>query len=71
SALALRIRQEGDFRYTTTFIGNDGRELGRAGGLAPRFVLDRKRARNVTYVRARVQDSGGSVAWVQPVFVLR
>ncbi len=71
TALAFRIRPEGDFKYTTTFIGDNGLELGRAGGLAPRFVLDRKRARNVTYVRALVRDSGGSVAWVQPVFVVR
>jgi hypothetical protein len=70
SAISLRVRQESDFRYTTTFIGNRGRVLARVGGLSPRFVLDAARARGLTYVRARVDDSGGGKAWVQPVFIV-
>ena len=71
STLALRIRQEADFKYTTTFIGDGGRILARVGGNSPRFSLERNRARGLTYVRARVDDSGGGKAWVQPVFVVR
>jgi hypothetical protein len=71
SAISIRIRQESDFKYTTTFIGNGGRVLARAGGVSPRFVLEPGRARGLTYVRARVEDSGGGKAWVQPVFVVR
>ena len=69
SALSIKIRQESDFKYTTTFIGTGGRVLARVGGLSPRFVLQPARERGLTYVRARVDDSGGGKAWVQPVFV--
>ena len=70
-AISLRIRREADFKYTTTFIGDGGRVLARVGGLSPRFTLESARARGLTYVRARVDDSGGGKAWVQPVFVIR
>ena len=71
SELEIRIRPEADFRYTTTFIGDGGRVLARVGGLSPRFSLRGPGTRDVTYVRARVEDSGGAVAWVQPAFVRR
>jgi len=71
SAISLRIRQESDFKYTTTFIGDGGRVLARVGGLSPSYTLEPARARDFTYVRARVDDSGGGKAWVQPVFVVR
>ena len=70
NTLALGIRPETDFKYTTTFIGDGGRVLARVGGRSPRFELDASHA-GLTYVRARVEDSGGARAWVQPVFVLR
>jgi len=69
-SIALRIRSEGDFKYTTAFIGDGGRVLAEAGGLAPRFELGPAHA-GLRYVRARVTDSGGAKAWVQPVFLLR
>jgi hypothetical protein len=71
SALTITIRQEGDFKYSTTFIGDRGAVLATAGGLRPVLVLGADRARKLTYVRARVMDSGGSTAWVQPVFLVR
>jgi hypothetical protein len=63
--LQIRVRQRGDFKYTTEFIGAGGRVLARVGGTEPAYELkgDEK------YVRARVRDSMGFVAWVQPVFV--
>jgi hypothetical protein len=63
--LEIRIRQQGNFRYTTTFIGTGGRVLARAHGSTATFEL----AAPETYVRARVEDSGGKVAWVQPLFL--
>ncbi len=69
TTLALRIQPEADFKYTTTFIGDHGRALAQVGGLAPVFSLDRSRARGLSYVRARVEDSGGARAWIQPVFL--
>ncbi len=69
--IALVIRQENDFKYTTSFIGDGGKVLTRVGGLRPSFVLDRSRDGDITYVRARIDGSGGAKAWVQPVSVVR
>jgi len=63
--LEVRINPRGDFRYTTTFIGAGGRILGEVHGNRAVFEL----VGPELYVRAKVRDSGGSVAWVQPVFV--
>jgi len=65
--LTVRIRPRGSFRYTTTFIGTGGRVLGTAFGPEAVFDLQGPEA----YVRARVEDSGGAVAWIQPVWVDR
>lgn len=67
-ALRIRIRPEEDFKYTTTFIGDSGQVLTRVGGVTPEFRLE-ARHRAIRYVRARVDDSGGGKAWVQPVFL--
>lgn len=63
--LEVHIRLKGNFKYTTTFLGAGGRVLGISQG--PTAVFDLTGPE--TYVRARVEDSGGAVAWVQPVFV--
>ncbi len=63
--LELSIQPRGNFRYTTTFIGSGGRVLKTAFGPEVAYQLDSP----VAYVRAKVEDSGGGVAWVQPVFV--
>lgn len=64
-ALTVRVRSRGDYRYTTEFIGRGGVVLARVGGASPRYALRGDEG----YVRARVRDSGGAVAWTQPVFV--
>lgn len=69
--LSIRIQPEADFKYTTTFIGTGGRTLATVGGLNPVFTLDPARAGGLTYVRARIEDSGGARAWVQPAFITR
>jgi|GEM_PF-66846 len=63
--LAVQIKQRGDFKYTTTFIGSGGKVLKETGGNPAVFELDGPTG----YVRARVRDSGGWFAWTQPVFV--
>jgi predicted metal-dependent phosphoesterase TrpH len=65
--LEVRIAPRADFRYTTTFIGAGGEELART---AEDPAVYRLRG-DETYVRAKVVDSSGAVAWTQPVFVER
>ncbi len=63
--LEIRIRQRHDFKYRTRFIGDGGRVLLQTGDNPAVYEL-RHRTR---YVRAKVIESTGAVAWVQPVFV--
>lgn len=63
--LMIHIRERGDFRYTTEFIGPGGRVLARTGANPAIYQLREMEG----YVRARVIDSGGAIAWVQPVFI--
>lgn len=65
--LEVHIRAQGDFRFTTEFIGRGGQVLRRTTSNPARYQL----SGGESYVRARVTDSGGSHAWVQPVFVER
>lgn len=68
--LEVHIAPEGDFRYTTTFIGAGGRILGETGANPAVYELDGSELPGeVGYVRAKVTDSMGYVAWTQPVFV--
>lgn len=64
-SLAIHIRPRNDFRFRTEFIGRGGRLLHVSEANPAVFRLRRQRG----YVRARVVDSGGFVAWVQPLFV--
>jgi hypothetical protein len=63
--LEIHIAQQGNFKYTTEFIGSNGRVLARTAANPAVYTL----RESAGYVRARVTDSGGSVAWVQPVFI--
>jgi hypothetical protein len=66
--LALDIEPHWDLAYRTTFIGVDGRVLDVVDGVEPRFrLVDAPGG----YVRARVEDSDGLQAWIQPVFLRR
>ena len=67
TSLEIRIQKKGDFKYTTEFIGDGGKVLLRTGENPAVYPL----TGSSTYVRARVTDSGGSVAWIQPVFVVQ
>jgi hypothetical protein len=63
--LEIRIRVKGDSRYTTTFLGSGGKVLDVSYETEAVFRLTGPEP----YVRARVQDSRGALAWVQPVFL--
>ncbi len=67
SKLEIRIRTKGDFKYTTEFIGSGGRVLYKTVSNPAVYTL----SDSTGYVRTRVTDSGGFMAWVQPVFVIR
>ncbi len=67
TTLEVRIAPKGDFKYTTQFIGQDGKVLATDRSLTPRYTL----RGTERYVRAKVTDSGGAAAWVQPVFTSR
>ena len=64
TSLQLRITQRGSFKYTTQFIGAHGKILATDKSLTPTYTL----RGTETYVRAKVMDSGGASAWVQPQF---
>jgi hypothetical protein len=65
--MTVAVRQRGDFKYTIEFIGKGGHVLSRSSSNRATYRL----TGNEIYVRARVTDSMGSHAWVQPVFVTR
>jgi predicted metal-dependent phosphoesterase TrpH len=63
--LTITIEPRGDFKYTTEFVGRGGRVLARTGDLTASYTPQGDEG----YVRARVRDSMGYHAWVQPVFL--
>ena len=63
--MEIKIRQKSNFGYRTEFVGAGGRVLHHTEENPAVFELNGQEK----YVRARVLDSGGFVAWVQPVFV--
>lgn len=64
-SIEVRITVDRDFRYRTTFIGSGGRVLATTDANPAVYTL----VGDPTYVRARVSNSRGDVAWTQPVFV--
>lgn len=65
SRIVVEIKPESWSRYTTRFIGRDGRVLAESG--ANPAVYDIKGDEG--YVRAVVLESNGKKAWVQPVML--
>jgi len=64
--IELYIENKWDNKYRTEFIGSKGKILFES--LSNPAVFDLKGEKK--YVRAKVYDSGGNVAWVQPIFVV-
>jgi hypothetical protein len=63
--LEIHMQQDRDFRYRTAFIGAGGKVLLESEENPSSYTLQG----GEKYVRAKITDSGGAVAWVQPVFV--
>lgn len=62
SEYRLEIAPAGDRRYLTEFIGRNGRVLGTSTTLRPSYRITGSEG----YVRARISDSSGRMAWTQP-----
>lgn len=65
AGITITIRsRDGGPRYTTRFIGQDGKVLLEVAGVTPHYAF----RGDETYVRASIVDSNGKRAWTQPVF---
>jgi hypothetical protein len=62
--LTVSIEARNGARYRTEFIGPHGRVLGTSTDVRSSFALPE----GVAYVRAKVIDSNGRAAWMQPLF---
>jgi hypothetical protein len=63
--MSIDIAPQWDLTYRTAFVGSGGRVLDVVDGVSPRYRITGKEG----YVRARVDDSDGLTAWLQPRFV--
>jgi hypothetical protein len=63
--ISIAIKALDGVSYSTSFIGDNGRVLLTTAANPAVFDLTEK----LTYVRAKVTDSAGHAAWVQPVFM--
>ncbi len=64
-SLTIHEAKAGVVRYTTRFIGKDGKVLAEVGGASPSYKFTGSEG----YVRAAVMDSNNHRAWTQPVFL--
>jgi hypothetical protein len=62
--LRIQIAEPGNVRFTTEFIGANSKLLSRTFDNPAEYRL----RSGDGYVRARVTDSNGRQAWVQPLF---
>ena len=67
TALTVRVKIEGTSKYRIRFIGRGGQVLHEASEPTATYTF----TGNEGYVRAKVLESNGRVAWVQPVQVAR
>lgn len=63
----VKVKEQNGARYRILFIGSGGRLLQETAGPAAEY----KARGHEGYVRAKVIDSNGRMAWMQPVFVQR
>ena len=63
--ISIEIEEERDFIYTTRFTTEDGNLLAEVDGL----TADYRSTGKETYIRATVNNSSGTKAWTQPVFL--
>ena len=62
--MTVKVREKNSAHYVVQFIGANGRVLQDTKGPAATYAF----RRNEPYVRARVIDSNGRMAWCQPSF---
>ncbi len=62
--IEIHIAKHGDFKFRTEFVGAGGKILLNSETNPAVYQL----VGNEQYVRAKIYNSGGDVAWVQPVF---
>ena len=67
TALSVRVKIEGTSKYRIRFIGRGGQVLHEASEPTATYTFTGSEG----YVRAKVLESNGRVAWVQPVQVAR
>lgn len=67
SALCVRVREKNLARYRIQFIGAHGRVLQETAGPSASYRIRGEEG----YVRAKVIDSNGRIAWMQPWFIDR
>jgi hypothetical protein len=65
--MRISIAADGDRRYTTEFMGSGGSVLATVYGTTARYRITGSEG----YVRARVTDSSGRRAWLQPMMLGR
>jgi hypothetical protein len=65
SSMTIEVRPRTDFKYRIQFIGKGGRVLREAIENTATYTFTGTEG----YVRAKVIDSGGRAAWVQPVVI--
>ena len=65
SSISVEIKPGLMQNFVTTFIGSEGRELNQQSGHKATYKIQGGEG----YVRARVDSSVGSRAWIQPVIV--
>ncbi len=63
-SLSVRIKERANVKYTVKFVGASGKKLGESFG----ETADYRLKAGDPYVRARIVDSNGMMAWTQPVF---
>jgi hypothetical protein len=63
SATRVKVKEKNGAHYRIQFIGDGGRVLQESAGAAASYTM-----RGERYVRAKVIDSNGRMAWTQPAF---
>lgn len=65
--MKVKVKEKNGARYRIQFIGSGGRVLQESAGAAAEYEMSGDEG----YVRAKVIDSNGRMAWTQPTFIDR
>ncbi len=67
TAMTVKVKPEGTSKYRIQFVGGGGRILNEVGDASASYTFKGDEG----YVRAKVIESSGRMAWCQPVAVPR